>query len=321
MADARIAAVRLTVARITVARFFGLNPIQGCVIAKFGRAVGIALGLAVAAGPVAITPAAAADAAYASPWANEHATKVRLIGGGAAPKGQKSGLIAGIEIEMESGWKTYWRTPGTSGVPPRFDWAGSENLAAATPLFPAPQRFSDREGDTIGYKGAVILPVLIKPVDPALPVKLKLGLEYGVCKDVCVPVQPTLELTLPPDAAAKSLGSELAAGLAHVPREPASRKADDPQIKQVTIDLQGTKPTITIDAAFPGDGQGADIFLEAPDGIWVPLPKPVGEPRDGIHRFVVDLTDGADIADLKGRMIRATLVSASGQTDTSFKFE
>ena len=316
MADARMTAVRLAVARIV-----GLNPPQRYLPAKFGRAAALALGLAVAAGPVAIRPAAAADAAYASPWANEHATKVRIIGGGVSSAGQKAGLLAGIEIEMESGWKTYWRTPGTSGVAPRFDWTGSENLAAATPLFPAPQRFSDREGDTIGYKGAVILPVLIKPVDPALPVKLKLGLEYGVCKDVCVPVQPTLELTLPPDAAAKSLGSGLAAGLARVPREPASRKADDPQIKQVTIDLQGVKPSITIDAAFPGEGTGADIFLEAPEGIWVPLPKPVGEPRDGIHRFVVDLTDGADIADLKGRTIRATLVSGSGQSDTSFKFE
>ena len=291
-----------------------------CLFTNLGVAVGIACCIAMAAGP-----AAAEDAGYTSPWANEHATKVRLIGGGMSEAGPKTGekprLMAGVEIEMDSGWKTYWRTPGTSGVPPRFDWAGSENLAEATPLFPAPQRFSDRDGDTIGYKGAVVLPVLIRPVDATLPVKLKLGLEYGVCKDVCVPVQPTLELTLPPEAAAKPSGTRLSAGLAHVPRELASRRADDPQIKQVTVELQGAKPSITIDAAFPGDAKGADVFLEAPEGIWVPLPKPVGEPRDGIHRFVVDLTDGADIADLKGRMIRATLVSASGQTDTSFKFE
>ena len=265
--------------------------------------------------------ASAEDAAFATAWASEHATKERLVGGGMSMAGQKPGLVAGVEIELDSGWKTYWRNPGTSGVPPRFDFAGSENLAAATPLFPAPVRFSDREGDTIGYKGAVVLPVEIKPKDPALPVKLKLALEYGVCKDVCVPVQPVLELILPPEAAGKSAGSALAAGLAHVPRAPGKRQAGDPELKQVIVDAQGVKPSIMIDAAFSGDAQGADIFLEAPDGIWMPLAKSLGEPRDGVHRFIVDLTDGADIADLKGRTIRVTLVSAAGQTDTSFKFE
>ena len=271
----------------------------------------------------------AEEAGYASAWASEHATRVRLVGGGTAGAGPGSGpssglvpgLIAGVEIELESGWKTYWRTPGTSGVPPRFDWAGSENLSEATLQFPAPHRFSDREGDTIGYKGAVVLPVAITAKDPKLPVKLKLVLEYGVCKDVCVPVQPILELTLPPEATAKPAGSALVAGLAHVPRTPTARKAGDPELKQATVDMQGAKPTITIDAVFAGDGQGADVFLEAPDGIWVPMAKPVGEPRDGVHRFVVDLTDGADLADLKGRIIRVTLVSGAGQTDTSFKFE
>ena len=271
--------------------------------------------------PALISPAWAEDAAFASAWASEHATKVRLVGGGVTEPGQKPRLVAGVEIELDSGWKTYWRTPGTSGVPPRFDWTGSENLAEATPLFPAPHRFSDREGDTIGYKGAVVLPLEIKAKDPKLPVKLKLALEYGVCKDVCVPVQPVLELTLPPEASAKPAGTTLAAGLARLPREAAMRKAGDPELKQVKIDIQGAKPNIVIDAAFPGDGRDADLFLEAPEGIWVPLPKPVGEPRDGVHRFLVDLTDGADLADLKGRTIRVTLVSAAGQAEASFKFE
>ena len=294
-------------------------------MAELKKSAGIATiaGMAMAVSLMAVSPAAAIaeDAAFASTWASEHATKVRLIGGGAATPGQKPRLIAGIEIEMDSGWKTYWRNPGTSGVPPRFDWTGSENLAEATALFPAPHRFSDREGDTIGYKGAVVLPVEIKAKDPKLPVKLKLALEYGVCKEVCVPVQPVLELTLPPEAATKPAGTALARGLDRLPRMTGARKAGDPELKQVTLDLQSAKPSIAIDAAFPADAAGADIFLEAPDGIWVPLAKPVGEPRDGVHHFVVDLTDGADLADLKGRTIRVTLVSAAGQSETSFKFE
>ena len=29
-------------------------------------------------------------------------------------------LRAGIEIKMQPGWKTYWRYPGDSGVPPQL---------------------------------------------------------------------------------------------------------------------------------------------------------------------------------------------------------
>ena len=268
-----------------------------------------------------VGPAHAEDAAVASEWISEHATKVRLVGGSVSDQQQKRHLVAGIEIALDTGWKTYWRNPGTSGVPPRFDWSASENVADATLLFPAPTRFVDREGDTIGYKSGVILPVEIVPKDANLPVKLKFALEYGVCKDVCVPVQPTLELTLAPAQSRQTVGTALNAALELIPRLPTVRHPNDPELKGVTINLQGNAPEILIDAAFAGDMAGADVFLEAPDGIWVPLAKPVGEARDGVLRFRVDLTDGADVADLKGRSIRVTLVSGQGQTDTSFKFD
>ena len=51
------------------------------------------------------------------------------------------------------------------------------------------------------------------------------------------------------------------------------------------------------------------------------MPKAEGGVVGTERRFTVDLTDGADIKDLKGRTIRATLVSARGQSETSFKFE
>lgn len=266
-------------------------------------------------------PARASEPVFRSGWASEHATRARLIGGAANSTDGKPRLFAGVEIEMDAGWKTYWRNPGSSGVPPRLDWAGSENLAEAILHFPAPQRFPDRDGDTIGYKSAVILPVAIRPMDPKLPVRLKLALEYGVCKDVCIPVQPALELTLPPDAAARSAGLGLQAAIDRIPRDPAQQRPGDPRLASVVVDLKGAKPSISIEAAFPGEAKGADVYLEAPDGLWVPLAKPDGGAKGDRRRFVVDLTDGADIADLKGRTIRLTLVGSGGQTETSFKME
>ena len=63
-------------------------------------------------------------------------------------------LRAGIEIKLQPGWKTYWRYPGDSGVPPRFDFSGSENLKTAKVLYPAPHLFTDEAGNRSATKTA-----------------------------------------------------------------------------------------------------------------------------------------------------------------------
>ena len=268
-------------------------------------------------------PSLADEPAFASAWVVEQTTRVRLIAGGAAdPAAATSGqFLAGVDIQLEVGWKTYWRNPGSSGVPPRFDFAGSENVAEATPLYPAPQRFVARDGDTIGYKKAIVLPIAVTPKDPSKPVVLKLALEYGVCKEVCIPAQPNLTLDVPPAAARKPAAAALTSAVATVPRQGGSLRPGDPELKSVAINLGGDKPSILIEARFPGGAKGYDAFLEAPDGLWIPLPKPPAELQGEVGRFAVDLTDGADIPDLKGRTIRLTLVSTQGQSETSFKLE
>lgn len=286
------------------------------------RANVMALLLSIAALVGITTSSYANEPPHASEWVKDQASRARLVAGGLSKAaGEPPRLFAGIEISLDDGWKTYWRNPGTSGVPPRFDFAGSENVAEATPLYPAPMRFTERDGDTIGYKATVVFPIEIKPADAKKPVTLKLAAEYGVCKDVCIPVQPSLTLVLPPDAASKPAGPAIARAVEQVPRAQASARASDPKLAGVKFNLTGDKPTLTLDSAFPGDAKGADIFLEAPDGIWIPLPKRVGDVKGGRATFVVDLTDGVDLADLRGRSIRATLVSTGGQSETSFKFE
>ncbi|MEO8652337.1 MAG: protein-disulfide reductase DsbD domain-containing protein, partial [Hyphomicrobiaceae bacterium] len=158
----------------------------------------VAAGSLLALAPILTTGLAVAqEAALASPWAVDHEARARLIAGG-SPAGSPAGTIAvGVEIELAKDWKTYWRNPGSSGVPPNLTWSASSNVATAKTLYPAPSRFSDRDGDTIGYKGTVILPIAVVPADPAKPVALVVEIEYGVCKDICIPVQSRFELTVP----------------------------------------------------------------------------------------------------------------------------
>src|SRR5690606_1564792 len=111
-------------------------------------------------------------AALASPWQPVQSSQVRLIAGRQDADGRE--IVAGFQMVLQTDWKTYWRNPGDAGgVPPELDWTGSENVESATLLYPAPQRFEDRSGETIGYEDNVVLPVLIKPVDPESDVVLR----------------------------------------------------------------------------------------------------------------------------------------------------
>ena len=63
-----------------------------------------------------------AFAADASPWNEGLQSAARLIAARAAGTG--AGLVyrSGLEVRLSPGWKTYWRHPGDSGVPPSFDF-------------------------------------------------------------------------------------------------------------------------------------------------------------------------------------------------------
>src|SRR5215470_3248851 len=151
-----------------------------------------ALGAVVLAGTA---PAQSQAPAQASAWSELLNARARLIGGAPATPGAKS-YLAGVEIALDEGWKTYWRMPGDAGVPPNFDWSGSSNVAAVTVLYPAPRRMSEPAADTVGYKHEVLFPVEVVPKDASQPVHLALALEFGVCREICIPAEAKLSLAL-----------------------------------------------------------------------------------------------------------------------------
>src|SRR5204862_1429203 len=113
-------------------------------VARTGACVFVA---AVLAGAVAAQGQAVAPVNLASPWVELHNARARLLAGPPAAKAAKSHL-AGVEITLGEGWKTYWRMPGDAGVPPNFDWAGSTNVARLEVLYPAPSRLHEPGGDS-----------------------------------------------------------------------------------------------------------------------------------------------------------------------------
>lgn len=112
--------------------------------------------------------------------------------------GEGTALQGGLEIAMEEGWHTYWRVPGDAGIPPRFDFSNSENIANVTVLYPIPERYLDDYGLSLIYRGQVTLPLAVEPVDPNLPVTLTVNARFGVCSVICIPAKATLSVTLMP---------------------------------------------------------------------------------------------------------------------------
>jgi DsbC/DsbD-like thiol-disulfide interchange protein len=101
-----------------------------------------------------------------------------------------------------------------------------------------------------------------------------------------------------------------------VPRPQATRRRQDPELKQIGVDTAGAGSRLTIAAAVHG-AKSADAFVEAPEGLYVPLPRKQGQDADGVVRFGVDLS--ADLArDLKGKTLTVTLVSEAGASEAQW---
>jgi len=267
----------------------------------FGTLLGIAAGGAVAA-PVG-----------ESPWVGQTDSKVRLVSGTITQNGSTA-LYVAVQLRMNPGWKTYWRNPGESGVPPSFDWSASKNLKSAEVLYPAPHRFADAGGAAIGYKGEVIFPVKITPEQAGEPVDLALTFAYGLCKNLCIPNSASLKVVLPPDLG-KGDDALIETALDRVPKP---EKADAlPRIASVTENLEGPKPGLEIEALFPEGASGADLFVDNPE-IAVPVPKALGPLEGGKQRFAVTFYSPSEAAAIKGKPLRMVLVTDEGATETTW---
>jgi DsbC/DsbD-like thiol-disulfide interchange protein len=100
--------------------------------------------------------------------------------------------MAALHLRLRDGWKTYWRAPGETGIPPSFDWAGSQNITAVRLHWPRPIVFEQLGARSIGYAQELVLPMEFTLGDPSRPAHVALRVDLGVCETICLPA--TLEL-------------------------------------------------------------------------------------------------------------------------------
>ncbi len=179
-----------------------------------------------------------------SPWQRD-THSARAAAGGIA---QRRVLLGGIAIQLQPGWKTYWRTPGDSGVPPRFDFSKSDNVEAVTVLWPAPMKFDDGAGgQSLGYKQQVVLPLRIVAKNADKPVTLRAEINYAVCDKLCIPVEASSRTRAFASVASTEDGA-LSAALDTVPK-PAN--IGDPNPLTIRDVKRDGKANVLVDVTAP----------------------------------------------------------------------
>lgn len=171
--------------------------------------------------------------------------------------------FAALEITLFDGWKTYWRSPGATGIAPRFSWGASQNLSGVAVHWPTPSTFMTAGYPSLGYAESLVLPIEFAAVDAAAPIVLRGKVEIGVCLDICLPAKVTVTAVLSPTG---TLDPLIVAALDDTPQQGRG---------QVTCAIQPTDNGIVLQAAVPqaaplGNVETVAVELrDAHDKIWI----------------------------------------------------
>jgi DsbC/DsbD-like thiol-disulfide interchange protein len=172
--------------------------------------------------------------------------------------------MAAVNLELAPGWKTYWRSPGDAGIPPTFDWSGSQNVASVRIHWPAPSVFHTNGMQTIGYHDRLILPVEVQPLDPSRPVVLSLKMDLGVCDRICLPASVSLRSDLVrPGAPDAGISAALEA-------RAASAREGGVTTVACTVEPIADGLRLTARVALPDPGSTEVVAFETADpAVWV----------------------------------------------------
>ena len=125
--------------------------------------------------------------------------KTSLIASSYEQNGVKK-LVAGVEFQLQEGWKIYGNDDSGMGMPPEFNFSTSQNYKSHNIFYPQAidgfEKIGNEEIKYKYYKNLVIFPIFVETLDQNQTTKLNLKLSFALCKDVCVPVNQDFSLDI-----------------------------------------------------------------------------------------------------------------------------
>jgi thiol:disulfide interchange protein DsbD len=178
-------------------------------------------------------------------------------------------FTVGLHFQIEPGWHIYWENSGDAGLPIRVAWTLPEGFGVSPLRWPTPRRYTESGGMTaFGYQDeAMVLATVTPPASlSGESVVLEAAAQWLVCKEVCIPGNAKLRLTLPVGRATPSAEAELIARFERAVPQPASRSP----VRVVRVEWapqEGNRGTLRLDLGgravvrefFPRRVKGATI--------------------------------------------------------------
>lgn len=240
--------------------------------------------------------AAPAGANGLGAWVHGEKADLRLVSASQAIGPGQDRLRLGLHVRLEPGWKIYWRSPGSAGLPPRLAWEGSTNIGQAVLRWPAPERFELFGLQSYGYAGEVVLPIEARLVEPGAPAALSAEVEYLVCKEICIPGAAHLALAL-------AAGPPAPSAAAHLIDRFAGRVPAPAGLARVALAAETGAGALVVTARGEHPFAAPDLFVETAAAADLPAPRVTLEDGGRTARFAF-----AEVAVPAGTRLTATVV-------------
>lgn len=129
-----------------------------------------------------------------------------------------STMLAGVRLQMDPGWHTYWKNPGDSGGPTKIEWQLPPGVTAGEIQWPLPEKLTMEGLTTYIYHDEVMLLVSLKLAADLKPgsLEIKAKVSWLECEKLCVPgnvsVSAPLQIAAEMKASAEATLLETARG-------------------------------------------------------------------------------------------------------------
>ncbi|WP_263068105.1 protein-disulfide reductase DsbD family protein [Enterobacter huaxiensis] len=205
-----------------------------------------------------------------------------------------------LDVALQKGWKTYWRSPGEGGIAPAIRW---HQPVEATWRWPTPERFDVAGITTQGYHGDVSFPIILHG---KVPERLDGVLTLSTCSNVCVLTDYPFSLDLTSStggdfdyAYSRAMGTlPLSSGLTS------------------SLSARYAAGKLTVTAQRDAGWQEPSLFIDGMDDV--DFGRPAFSVRDGSLVATVPVTDswGEAAPNLSGKQLSLVLAD-SGQAQES----
>ncbi len=254
-----------------------------------------------------ILTVAAALPAAAAPVATDTGTAELIAARTALVPGQAAQLA--LRLTVRPGWHSYWRNPGEGGLPTTLDWALPAGYSAGDIQWPVPQRLVSAPLVNYGYEGTVVLPVTVSVPASAKPgeaVTLAAHAGWLACKDICIPGDADVALTLPVAAQA----ADDPEGVGPI----AAARAQLPMPARFPVSAMASGKRLTLHAALPAGAAPTEAHF---------LPYDAGAIDDAAPQSLTVGADGLTLALARGRLqlpatVGGVLLVTSGSGTDAF---